>query len=142
MSESLAAPAQIVTQAEMNEWYTLTQQLPGIKAREMELRKKIFGANFVNPVEGTNTKPLADGWVLKGQYKIDRKVDEAALETLSSVFKEHKIPVKDLVKWSPELVTSAYRELDEDQEKIFNQALLIKPGSPSLEIVKPKKASK
>ena len=70
-----AKPAEQVSQAEMEEWYTLTEQLVTLKEREMELRKKIFAANFPNPKEGTNTVPLTGGWVLKGQFKIDRKVD-------------------------------------------------------------------
>jgi hypothetical protein len=139
MNTSAAAPAPVVTQEEMNLWFELTQKLSDIKAAEMELRKKIFAAYFTNPNEGTNTHPLSDGWVLKGQYKIDRKVDEAVLTTLSTVFKDHKIVVKDLVTYKPELNIRAYRDLDEEQQKLFNQALVIKPGSPAMEIVKPKR---
>ncbi len=136
---SVAAPAPLVTQEEMNRWFELTELLNSAKAEEMALRKKIFAARFPDPAEGTNTVPLTEGWVLKGQYKIDRKVDEAMLTTLASVLREHKIPVKDLITYKPELATRAYRDLTEEQMKIFDQVLIIKPGAPALEIVKPKR---
>lgn len=139
MSDPAAMPAPTVTQDDLNLWFQLQEQLNNIKAQEMDLRKKIFAAYFRTPVEGTNTEPLSGGWVLKGQYKIDRKVDEAVLVTLGSVLKEHKINVKDLINYKPELNLRAYRNLDEEQMKLFNQVLVIKPGSPALEIVKPKR---
>ncbi len=136
---SAAIPVQEVTQEDLNLWYKLTEELARVKVAEMELRKKIFGAKFPSPVEGTNTIPLTEGWVLKGQYKIDRKVDEAAVVALTPVLKEHKIPIKELIIYKPELAIREYRNLDEAQMAIFNQVLLIKPGSPSLEIVKPRR---
>lgn len=136
---SAAKPLPVVTQEDMNLWYELQRQLSDIKAQEMDLRKKIFGAKFPDPVEGTNTVPLSDGWVLKGQYKIDRKVDEALLVTLTPILKEKKINIKDLIKYTPELSIREYRALDEEQMKLFNQVLIIKPGSPAMEIVKPKR---
>ena len=139
MTNPTAMPTPTVTQDELNLWFQLQEQLTTIKAQEMDLRKKIFAAYFHNPVEGTNTEPLSQGWVLKGQYKIDRKVDEAMLLTMQPVFKEHKIPVKELVIYKPELALRVYRGLDEEQLKIFDQVLVIKPGSPALEITKPKR---
>jgi hypothetical protein len=139
MSNPTAMPAPTVTQEELNLWFETQKQISELKVVEMDLRKKIFASYFQAPVEGTNTAPLSMGWVLKGQYKIDRKVDEAMLLTLQPLFKEHKIPVKELVIYKPELALRVYRGLDEEQLKIFDQVLVIKPGSPSLEITKPKR---
>lgn len=134
-----AMPAPVVTQEDMNLWYKLQDELSKIKAAELELRKKIFAGKFINPTEGTNTVPLSDGWVLKGQYKIDRKVDEALLVTLEPILKQNKIPVKELINYKPELALRNYRDLSDEQQAIFDQVLVIKVGTPSMEIVKPKR---
>ena len=136
-----AMPIPVVTQEDMNLWFQLQEQLTKLKDQEMALRKKIFAGKFPDPQEGTNTLALSDGYVLKGQYKIDRMVDEAVLTTLNSVFKEHKIDVKKLVIYKPELSIREYRLLTEEQMKLFDQALLIKPGSPAMEITKPKRGA-
>lgn len=139
MNTNVAKPVEQATQEDLNLWYKLQEELGRLKIQEMDLRKKIFGSYFTEPVEGTNTAPLTEGWVLKGQYKIDRKPDEALLTTLSPVFKEKKIPVKELIIYKPELALRVYRTLSEEERVIFDQCLVIKPGSPALEIVKPKR---
>lgn len=136
---SAAMPSPIVTQEDLNLWYKVQEELSNLKIVEMDLRKKIFAGKFKDPKEGTNTVDLSEGWVLKGQYKIDRKVDEALLVTLTPLLKENKIPVKDLVNYKPELNLRNYRTLNEEEMKIFDQVLVIKPGAPALEIMKPKR---
>lgn len=106
----------------------------------MTLRKKIFATYFPNPKEGTNDVPLSDGYVLKAQHKIDRKIDEPAMVALAEEFEAAKILVKDLVKFKPELKIAEYRKLGEEQRKVFEKALIIKPGAPQMEVVKPKRA--
>lgn len=133
-------PPNIVTMQDLMEWDSLKQQLNVIKNKEMLLRKKIFGAYFPNPVEGTNTAPLNAGYELKGKYNIDRSVDEAALVALSAEFAKEGIIVDQLIKRKPELVLKNYRELTAEQRHTFDQCLLIKPGSPALEIKLPASA--
>ena len=143
-------PENPVTQEDLNEWYKLHEQLSALKAKEALLRGKIFKGMFPNPVEGTNNVPLSEGWVLKGKHVINRSVDQAALTSLAtvdaathmSVLSSHGISADSLVRWKPELVTSEYRKLSEDQRQIFDQCLTIKEGSPALEIVLPKRAVK
>lgn len=139
----VAIPAPTVTQEEINEWYTLQKQLGEMSFKEMALRKKIFGALFIAPKEGVNTVPLAEGWVMKGDYKINRKVDVASLTTLSPMLKEKGIPVDSLIRYKPDLATKEYRDLQKNPElcKLFEQVLVITVGSPALEIVLPKRAS-
>jgi len=136
----LAIPPEPCTQADINRWYELQEQLAIVKDAEMTLRKKIFAFYFQAPKEGTNTFPLSDGWVMKGGYKIDRKVDEAVLLALGPELRDAGVVTTDLVRYKPELSTTEYRKLTEAQLAVFNQALVIKPGSPSLEIVKPRRA--
>jgi hypothetical protein len=131
---------EVVTQEEMNEWYELTQKMAEMKTRELVLRNKIFNSYFPDPVEGTNNIPLEDGFVLKAQYKLNRTVDEAVLSEKAQEFKDAKIPVKDLVVLKPELSTRVYRELTEEQRALFDKALVIRPGTPQLEITKAKRA--
>lgn len=145
-----AIPENQVTQADLTEWYNLKEQLNKFKAAEMLLRTKIFKGMFADPKEGTNTVPLADGWVLKGKRTINRDVDVAALNVNAMVdpatgmsrLTSHGIHPESLIKWKPELVLANYRTLTEEQKEIFNECLVIKDGSPSLEITLPAKAKK
>lgn len=136
---NLGIKPEAVTQDDLNHWFELTKQLENVKKQEMDLRKKIFAFYFQHPKEGTNTAPLTDGWVLRGQYKIDRKIDEATLLTLAPMLREKGVPVDSLVKYKPELATTVFRTLTLDQLKLFEQVMVSKPGSPSLEIVLPKR---
>ena len=139
-------PENEVTQADINKWYELQAQLKSIKASEMLLRTKIYKGLFKDPKEGTNTIPLAEGWVMKARRVIQRDIDIAAL-TINSANPElgpsrlelAGINVASLVKWKPELVLKNYRELTDEQKLIFNDCLVIKDGSPALEIVLPAK---
>ncbi len=132
-------PENEVTQQDLATWYEMQEQLSKLKTAEMLLRQKIFKAYFQAPKEGVNTVPLADGWVIKGTYKIDRKIDIALLTSFAPSLREHGINPDVLVKYDPSLVTKEYRQLTAEQEKLFDQVLVIKPGAPSLEIVMPKK---
>lgn len=143
-------PENTVTQADLAEWYKLQEDLKRIKASEMLLRTKIYKAFFKDPVEGTNTLPLDAGWVMKAKRTIQRDVDLAALQanmklddkTQQSALSSHGIHVEQLIKWVPELVLKEYRKLPAEQLAIFNECLVIKDGSPSLEIVLPASAAK
>lgn len=136
---SVAIPAPQTTQEELNTWYALQQKLDEIKTQERALRKKIFAAFFQAPKEGTNTASLTDGWVLKGGHVINRKVDVALLTTHVADLREHNVPTDELVKYKPELVLPEYRKLNDEQRNLFDRVLDIKIGSPSLEIVLPKR---
>lgn len=139
MNDMAQIPDNPVTQQDMFDWYELTKELTRIKATEMLLRIKIFKHYFPLPEEGTNSADLADGYVLKGVHKIDRKIDVAALTVLKDLFAEKLIKIDDLVKWDPALKVKEYRELTAEQIQLFDRCLIVKPGSPALEIVLPKK---
>jgi hypothetical protein len=136
---NLNVPIEAVTQAEIDEWYKVSERLAKDKLREMELRKKIFGYFFQAPTEGVNDFPMSEGWVMKGTYKIDRKVKEDLLTQYGEELKAAKLPMKDLIRMKPELSVSAYKKLNDEQRNVFDKVLEIKPGAPSLEIVKPKR---
>lgn len=125
----------------LEEWRRAKAEADAVKpiiAKEQELRKQVFAAFYPDPKEGTNTLDLAEGWKLKGVYKLDRKIDEAALPAVTEQLREMGVNADTLVKWSPNLKTATYKELTAEQRAVFDQALIIKPGLPAIELVAPK----
>lgn len=134
-------PANAVTQADLDAWSKMQTELGALKSAEMLLRMKIFKGLFPNPVEGTNSVPLGDqGWVIKAKYPINRKPDVALLTARAQELREAGIPLDTVIRTIPELATGEYRKLTEDQQKLLDQVMEVKPGSPALEIVLPKRA--
>ena len=132
-------PENQVTQADLERWYVLQEELARKRNEEQLLRQKIFNGMFHEPVEGTNNLDLADGYVLKGKRVINRTVDEAAFKSSIEELAKNGIRTDEIVKYKPELVTSAYRKLTEEQRHLMDTVLIIKDGMPGLEIVLPKK---
>lgn len=133
-------PPNTVTQKDLEEWYKATEELTRAKAKEILLRMRIFKHYFPAPKEGTNTFVLPDSYELKGVHKINRSVEEAALEVLKPKFVEAKIRVDSLIEYKPDLKIKEYRTLTDEQRTLFDQALIIKDGTPDLKIVLPAKA--
>jgi hypothetical protein len=138
----VAIPKNDVTKEDIATWYKMHQQLGKLKSAEMLLRNKIFKGLWLEPVEGTNKYELDKGFVLKATYPITRKVDIALLTTMSPELRTAGIMVDNLVKYKPELVVAVYRTLTTEQQQSFDRILEIKPGSPQLEIVQPKRLDK
>lgn len=135
----IQVPENTVTQADMERWYVVQDQLSKLKNEEQLLRQKIFKSMFPNPKEGTNNLDLPDGYVLKGKRTINRTVDEAAFKASIEELAKNGIATDAIVKFKPELVTSEYRTLTDEQRNLFDCVLIIKDGMPGLEIVKPKR---
>ena len=136
-----AIPANAVTQEDLNAWSQLQKQLGDLKSAEMLLRTKIFKGLFPNPVEGTNSVPLGtEGWVIKAKYPINRKPDIALLTARAPELRAAGIVLEDVIRTIPELATGEYRKLTDDQRHLLDQVMEVKPGSPALEIVLPKRA--
>ena len=124
---------------DLEKWYSLQAELKELKAKEFVLRKKMFNLYFKEPVEGTNSHELPDGFVLKGKQTITRNVDEAILNNLQANFRQEKIDVDSLITRKPSLNVKTYRTLNSVQKNSFDRCLLIKTGAPALEIVEKKK---
>lgn len=133
----VAVPTNEVTAQDVADWYALCEQIAKLKPAEMLLRNKIFKGTFPNPVEGTNTVPFVNNWVIKGVYKIDRKLDVPMYNTIQADCRAMGFNPDLLVERKPTLVLTAYRQLTAEQQKFFDQALVSKPATPSLEVVKP-----
>lgn len=135
------APEQIAKLTEWSEALTEAVKVKPLIEREQMLRKEVASLLFPNPKEGTNTLELEGGWKLKLTYKIERKVDEASLDNVKSQLREMQVNIDTLIDMKPSLVLASYRtliELNPEASKVFENALNIKPGSPTLELVAPK----
>jgi len=127
--------------AKLTEWQAAKAEADKVKhliEREQALRKEVFSLFFPAPTEGTNKVDLPGGWTLKGTYKIDRKVDEQVVPAVTEALRGMGVNVDLLIGYEPKLKTTVYRELTAEQRAIFDQALTIKPGSPTMELVAPK----
>lgn len=132
---------------ELAKLHQLQKQLAEIKSTEALMRRRLFTHFFPTADEGTNTRldVLPNGWQLKGERSIDRKVDEGTLNVFRQPGQDGKPSILDaagvnvdrLIRWKPELSVKEYRELTEDQVKIVDQILIIKDGMPGLKMVPP-----
>ena len=134
-STTALAPALLEALAK---WETAKTALDTAKVREAELRQEVFGLAFPKAKEGTNTLALFSGWALKGVRTINRTIDVAALPAVLVELREEGVVADALVDYKPSLNLAQYRALPTDKRKVFEQALTIKDGTPSLKIVPPK----
>lgn len=132
-------PEDEFSERDLQEWYKAKQELARVKSREMLLRMKVFRACFPVPKEGTNSFELPDGYVLKATYGLNRDVDMGAFQVLKPMLEENNISADALVQYRASLKKAEYNKLTEEERRLVDQALIIKPGSPSMDIVKPKK---
>lgn len=137
-----AIPENTVTMQDMVVWYELKKQLASLKTQESLMRRKIFGHCFPEPTEGTNSYELPDGYVLKGTHVLNRDVDRGALDAGRTMLQEHGLNVDKLLDFKPSLVKREYNKLTAEEKKVFDQILIVKEGSPQLEIVQPKRKGK
>lgn len=132
-------PENQVGQNDLEQWYSCQQELKLLKAKEALLRSRIVKHYFPNPKEGTNKQTLPDGYILHMTHVINRDVDQSVLDAMKDQFLERKIPVAHLIVYKPSLSKSIYNTLTEDEKLFFDNALISKPGSASLEIKAPPK---
>lgn len=129
----------------IGEWYRLQKQIKENKdkmapivEREMALRKLVAATVFPKPDEGTNKFPMPFDWQLKYTYKIDRKVDQAALPAVQERLRAMNLNPDPLIRDVPELNVKEYRKLTDEQRKVMDTALIITPAAPTLELIAPK----
>lgn len=124
----------------LDAWEQVSLLQAQIKECEMDMRLRLFAGAFANPKEGTNTHLLPDGRAIKGQHKINRYIDEAALPATLAALRERGVANTDkLVRFKPELAKSEWNTLSDEMKLIFSPAIIATPATPSLEVVIPKK---
>lgn len=133
-----AEEAEKATNEDIMEWLKVKTELARVKAKEAVLRQKIIKTFFATPKEGTNKFDLGNDYGLKYGHKLTREVDEAMLTNLLPALKEKAIDVDQLIERKPSLKIKNWRELNDEQHKIFDQCITTKPASGTLEFTKPK----
>jgi len=121
------------------QWRDDRAKLAFYKEREKENRVVLFAGAFPNPVEGTQRFKLADGSTIKGGYKINRKIDEAALPATLAAMREAGVANTDvLVTYKPTLAKREWNALSDEHKLLFSAAVIATPGTPTLDIEPPK----
>lgn len=122
-------------------WQNVSQWLTKAKEDEMSLRQKLAKHIFANRL--TNSGDLPKGTMkdefVAGNVKFKAKVvgkenitvlDELVDATLVKLGEAGK----ELIKKKPELSVSRYNLLSDEQKKIADHMLSVKPGAPELTI--------
>ena len=120
------------------EWEEIVPRMKALVEKEADLRRKLFAGAFPNPSEGAtkNKHTLPDGRVLKGDHKINRKVDEAALPSVLEAMKAAGVANADqLVRYKPELAKREWNSLSEEMKLLFSPAIISTPGMPGFEVI-------
>lgn len=125
----------------IQEWWLVDQHRKDVQARELALRKRIFEEAFPTPAEGAerNKMSLGEGWILQGDYRIHRTVDEAMVATLRGMGDNVATIVDGVIRWKPELKLKEWKALDADTRKLLAEIVVEKPGTPTLEVKLPKR---
>lgn len=116
------------------QWLEIGEQLAALKKKEMQMRKEIFAQLFPKPEEGANAAEFF-GIPVTGTHKLNRNLDEAALDAVMAELPEDSPYRQDgvLIKYKAAFVMDTYRAMPEKERKIFEQALKIEEGAPTLE---------
>lgn len=122
------------------EWQQLRAKLDALKhlsEQEQQLRQRLVALAFPGGDEGTQTLELNNNWKLKCRKQLYRTVDETALAAVREQLEEMDVNTDELIDFKPVLNLKPYRALTDEQRHAMDQALVIKPGMPSLELVAP-----
>lgn len=121
------------------EWQDNKRKLAYYKEQEKEQRLILFAGTFPNPVEGVQRHKLPDGRSIKAQYKINRKLEEAALPVTLARMRELGVANTDaLVNYKPTLAKREWNTLSDEMKLEFSPAVIATPGTPTLDIELPK----
>ena len=129
-------------------WEQAVKALAAAKDAEAALRKEVLAEAFAfDPEalrEGTENFELGNGYKLKAVFKISRNLNnenEAVDKVLVKIEKtgpEGVFIAERLVKWKPELSLTEYKKLPEKFKKLFDEVVISKEATPTLELVAPK----
>jgi hypothetical protein len=121
----------------LKDWNAAKNNLNYYKDAEMTLRKQIV-AEFTDPLKdsGTENVDMPAGYTLKIEKSLDYKLDKDKVDEALAHFDDTTADV--LVKWSPTLSVSFYKQLTPEKQALFNGCLTIKPSAPTVTIVEPK----
>jgi hypothetical protein len=114
-------------------WCELKRVSALYKEQESEARAAVVKAFFGTLGEETK-ELLTSGVLLTATGKINRRIDEAALDAVMKEMPTNFQRAGALIDWKPVLVTKGYKLLTKQHRKVFEQALILTPGTPTLDI--------
>jgi len=134
------------------EWEAQKAALEVAKEKEMTARKAVVDFAFdPNKTSGTERIELANGYQAKAVKKInygfvkdaEGKLNKRAIDKALERIEKIGGPVGELiaerlVKWTPDLSLTEYKQLDEKFKKIIDEVIVTSEGAPTLEIIAPK----
>jgi len=133
-------------------WEESKKALEVAKEKEMEQRKAVVDFAFdPNKTSGTERIELANGYQAKAvkkinygfvkdaEGKLNKRAIDKALERIEKVGGAvGELIAERLVKWTPDLSLTEYKQLDEKFKKIIDEVIVTSEGAPTLEIIAPK----
>lgn len=124
----------------LTSWHESIAPMQAAKAKEAKLRKQVIEAFFPDGLkEGTNRAELPHEKDLVASQPHTRNIDEGAFNSIKEKLVELETPVDMLVVSKLSLAKTIYNKLGEKQLALFNECIIEKPGSASLEIATAKK---
>ena len=133
-------------------WEESKKALEVAKEKEMEQRKAVVAFAFdPNKESGTERIELGNGYQAKAVKKVSYsfikteggKLNKDAIDkALAKIEKvggaAGELIAERLVKWTPDLSLTEYKQLDEKFKKIIDEVIVTSEGAPTLEIITPK----
>ena len=114
-----------------SEWLETKKTLNSAKAREIELRRKIFDILFSDS-PGVTQKNEELG--LRGKIPLYYTVDEAAYQAMLPDLREKGIP-DHLVKYKASVDLKTLKLLPQHKVAALSECITMKPGLCSLEVI-------
>ena len=118
--------------AKCNEWMRQVAAIKALQASERVLRLEILGEKFGENNIGSMSS-MAGNLVIKGTFGLEYKIDSKGF---AKAIAEDNIPdeAMDGIRIKYELDKKGYDGLDEENKKVIDDYLTVKPTLPSLEI--------
>lgn len=124
----------------LRQWQDVSQAVKELTQQERALREQLFAGTFPSPEEGVNKYELPDGRVVKGTYKLTRKLDVEKLEAAVNDTSVSAEVAQKVVRIKYELDLKAFKDLPDIARNALEvqQIVTTAPALPTLEIVNPK----
>lgn len=133
------------------DWQNKGAALAAAKEQEMTARK--LAVMFMHDPSKTGTTenvelgngykakmkvPVRYGFIQNSEGRTDKKRIEKALGWIESDGEAGELVADRLIKWTPELSLTEYKQLPDRFKKIIDEVIVTSEGTPTLEIVEPK----
>lgn len=139
--DALSPADQALMNAQLSKLNRLQSDLAKLGAEEKTLRLEMMAKWFPNPVEGsTNKFAIGYGKLLELNYRINRRLDESALDMAVMGGTIPPELISQVVRYKPEVSAYGYKALDDAGRLLFADIVTEEPGTPGLKIITPKRA--